>query len=225
MRIAGPALLATLVMLALFWLMQWMIRPPEEPPVVERRFEGVELVRVEPEQPERPQEISPTDEPPPPPGAPPPLARPNLPSVPVPQVAAPAPKVAVPLSLSGGQRITGAGFGGFARGAGSGSEGFGRGKGFKGRELVPLSTARPQMPQWACEKGIRGWVEVVFTVMPNGRVQNVRIVDAQPRGVYEAAAIESISNWIYEPTGKAREVKQRVPMNPEDCQFNWRASP
>ena len=66
-----------------------------------------------------------------------------------------------------------------------------------------------------------GWVEAIFTVMPNGRVQEVKIVDADPRGVFEAAPGESISNWIYDPTGKAAEVKQRVPMNHEDCVYNW----
>ena len=115
---------------------------------------------------------------------------------------------------------TGSGFGGFARGAGA--EGWGRGQGFKGRELVPLSTARPQMPEWACKQKIKGWVEAVFTVLPTGRVQDVKIVDAQPRGVYEVAAIESISNWIYATSDQAREVKQRVPMDPADCAYYWR---
>ncbi len=223
MRVLGPAVAATLIMLGLFWLMQWMIQPPDDPPLMERRFDGVELVKVKPDQPQDQQDFSPTDEPPPPPGAPPPLARPSMPSIPAPPVAVAAAEVSVPLKLSGGQRITGSGFGGFARGAGTGADGTGRGKGFSGKELIPLSTARPQMPAWACEKKIRGWVEAIFTVMPDGRVQDVRIIDAQPRGVYEAAAVESISNWIYEPTGKAREVKQRVPMNPEDCVYNWKS--
>jgi outer membrane biosynthesis protein TonB len=78
------------------------------------------------------------------------------------------------------------------------------------------------MPEWACKQGIKGWVEAVFTVLPNGRVQDVKIIDAQPRGVYEIAAIESISNWIYAETDRAMEVKQRVPMDPADCAYNWR---
>src|SRR3546814_954227 len=105
---------------------------------------------------------------------------------------------------------------------GGGGGGNGTGQGFKGKPLVPLSTARPQMPDWACKQKIRGWVEVVFTVMPNGHVANVKLVDANPRGVFEAAAIESISNWIYDSGDRAREVKQRVEMNPEDCVYNWK---
>ncbi|MFP5306297.1 MAG: energy transducer TonB [Gammaproteobacteria bacterium] len=85
-----------------------------------------------------------------------------------------------------------------------------------------MSTARPQMPEWACKQGIRGWVEVVFTVLPTGKVTNVRLIDADPRGVFEAAAIESVAHWIYESYPKAREVKQRVEMDPADCAYNWR---
>ena len=136
-------------------------------------------------------------------------------------VAAPASNINIPVQIAGGS-LTGAGFGGFARGAGSGADAWGRGQGFKGKPLIPLSTARPQMPEWACKQGIKGWVEAVFTVLPSGRVQDVKIVDAQPRGVYEIAAIESIGNWIYAETDRALQVKQRVPMDPADCAFNWR---
>lgn len=163
-------------------------------------------------------------------GAPPPEPEPEPPapatpepSVPDPPVLAapvtPASNITIPVQVAGGS-LTGAGFGGFARGPGA--EAWGRGQGFKGRELVPLSTARPQMPEWACRQRIKGWVEAVFTVLPSGRVQDVKIVDAQPRGVYEVAAIESISHWIYAVNDSAREVKQRVPMDPADCAYNWR---
>ena len=129
-----------------------------------------------------------------------------------------------PTSGNTGVGLANAGaFAGFAgSGSGTGGGGDGTGRGFTGKPVVPLSTARPQMPEWACDKGIRGWVEVMFTVMPSGLVRNVKLIDADPRGVFEAAAIESIGNWIYERGKVAREVKQRVPMNPEDCAYNWR---
>jgi protein TonB len=153
-----------------------------------------------------------------PPPAPPAPALPEPAAVALPAPAVPTSGIRLPVQVAGGS-LTGAGFGGFAR---DGAAAWGRGQGFKGRELVPLSTARPQMPEWACRQRIKGWVEAVFTVLPNGRVQDVRIVDAQPRGVYEVAAIESISHWIYAVSESAREVKQRVPMDPADCAYNWR---
>ncbi|MBI2382445.1 MAG: TonB family protein [Gammaproteobacteria bacterium] len=229
MRWLATPLLALLVVLGLFLLMQWMIAPPDEPPVADRTVDGIEIVRVEPEDeekpPEPPQQLPSAPPPPPPPAA---FSAPSAVALPVPALAAPVGvgPVKVPVAIGGGSPTLGGSgaFGGFARGIGSGAggDGFGRGEGFKGKDLVPLSTARPQISQWAHERGIEGWVEVVFTVMPNGRVQDVKIVDAQPRGVFEAAAIESISNWIYAEHPRARMVKQRVEFKLEDFQYNWR---
>ena len=196
-------------------------------------IDSVELVEVEPQK-ETPEEQMQRLEspPPPPPSAPPAMSTSDIPQPALPALAeAPllASSISMPVSLgASGLNLGSSGaFGGFAGrggglGSGSGGGGIGKGKGFKGRELIPLSTARPQMPEWACKQKIKGWVEVVFTVMPNGRVQDVKLVDANPRGVFEAAAIDSISNWIYSSSDKAREVKQRVPMLPEDCDYNWR---
>jgi protein TonB len=229
--------LALLVVLTLFWIMQRVIRAPESQQDGDDLIEGVGMVQAKANDQPPPNEMFKADAaPPPPPSAPPALMQPNMPTVEMPTlVVSPVNmgNISVPVTLGGGSLSLGKSgiFGGFAGGRGNGSgngggngggAGYGSGQGFKGKTLIPISTARPQMPEWACKKGIKGWVEVVFTVMPNGRVQDVKIVDADPRGVYEAAAIESISNWIYESGGKAREVKQRVPMDPADCEYNWR---
>jgi protein TonB len=225
-------LLALLVVLALFWAMRRAIIPPEREAQMAEDSTDVTIVQPQPETLSPEELLTAESAPPPPPAAPPSLPRPEMPSINAPSMAgAPldAGPITVPTTLgNAGMNLGSSGvFGGFAgraggSGTGSGAGGVGSGQGFKGRPLVPLSTARPQMPDWACKQGIRGWVEVVFTVMPNGRVRDVKLVDADPRGVFEAAAVESISNWIYAETKRAREVKQRVDMNPEDCAFNWR---
>jgi periplasmic protein TonB len=213
----------TVAVLLAFAIVQWWAWAPGEPRAQEN-VATVELIS------EAPEELE--DEPPPPDLTPPPPPPPmptqtenslaSLPALAAPNAAPLLSNIQIPVKIAGGGSLTGQGFAGFARGSGAGTEGYGRGTGFKGKELIPLSTARPQMPEWACKQGIKGWVEAVFTVLPTGRVQDVKIVDAQPRGVYEIAAIESISNWIYAETDRAREVKQRVPMDPADCAFNWR---
>lgn len=211
----------TVGVLVAFAIVQWWLWTPGEPNAQED-VAVVSLVTEEPVQDE--EELPPPELTPPPPPPSMPAASSNLadlPALAVPSAAPVVSNIQLPVKIAGGGSLTGMGFGGFARGSGAG-EGFGRGQGFKGKELIPLSTARPQMPEWACKQGIKGWVEAVFTVMPNGRVQDVKIVDAQPRGVYEIAAIDSISNWIYAETDRASEVKQRVPMDPADCAFNWR---
>ncbi len=230
-------LLAIAIVLLLVILMRWMIRAPEGMAAPQEQVEGVQMVKLEKDQ-DKPQDepAAPDAAPPPPPAAPPSLARSDLPPIATPSISiTPTPvEIAVgggPVNLGTSLGLGSSGvFGGFAgrggngngTGNGGGGGGFGSGQGFSGKELVPLSTARPQMPEWACKQKIAGWVEAVFTVMPNGRVGNVKIVDAQPRGVYEAAAIESISNWIYNESKQTREVDQRVEMDPADCQYNWR---
>jgi periplasmic protein TonB len=229
-RLIPPAGVALLIVMGLFLLMQQMMTAPllEGPQGIEV-IESVELVEVTKDRETPEQQLERLAALPPPPPAMPAGLSPDAPTITVPAMTAPpiaASSISVPVALGGGGMTLGAAgnFAGFAgRGTGTGSgSGYGRGQGFKGHELIPLSTARPQMPEWACEKKLRGWVEVVFTVMPNGRVQDVKLVDADPRGVFETAAIESISHWIYAATDKAREVKQRVPMNPEDCAYNWK---
>jgi protein TonB len=228
-------LLALLVVLGLFLIMQHVIHVPDNEGLGESVIEGVTVVQAKQEAEQAPEDLfKPDAAPPPPPAAPPALAQPNMPAIEVPNMAM-APvnigNISVPVAVGAGSlSLSGNGtFGGFAGRGGNGTGtgqggggGYGKGQGFSGKPLIPISTARPQMPEWACKKKIKGWVEVVFTVMPNGRVQDVKLVDADPRGVYEAAAIESISNWIYESSDRAHEVKQRVPMDPEDCVYNWR---
>ncbi|HWU69493.1 MAG TPA: energy transducer TonB [Stenotrophobium sp.] len=222
--------LALIVVLCLFWFLQHVIRPAQTGGVAPAPIEGVQVVQAKPdEQPQAEEQLFKAA------AAPPPAAPPALPQMNMPAVNMPAPAMAavdagpinLPVKLGTGSMSLGSSgsFGGFAGGGGSGngagSGGYGGGQGFVGKPLIPLSTARPQMPEWACKKKIKGWVEAVFTVMPNGRVRNVKIIDAEPRGVYEAAAVESISNWIYAESDRAREVKQRVTMDPADCAYNW----
>lgn len=225
---------AALMALLFGWLLRLSAHPQEG--LGGRTIEQVQVVDVR-----KPPPPPDTTTPPPPPPPPPPAA----PQPPAPNAAAAAPaaalsapaistlavgNIAVPAGKGGsgtdlgfgGMSLGGSGtFGGFAGGGGNGA-GFGAAEGFKGKDLVPLSTARPQIPEWAYKRGIEGWVEVVFVVGPNGRVGNVRIVNAQPKGVFEAAAIESISNWIYQPNGKTSEVFQRVEFKLEDFQYNWK---
>ena len=228
MRFLALPPLALLIAIGLFWFMQWMTAPPEvplKPPVPDRR---VEMVKP-PEGQEQP-EPEPTEmlEAAAPPSSPPSMSAIDLPTTmnltadSQPGLEMNLPNLDVPVNF-GGSSGFGEAFGGFGgRGSGSGAGGFGSGRGFKGERLVPLSTARPQIPEYAYKQGIEGWVEVVFVVTTRGTVENVRVIDADPKGVFEAATVESVANWLYESTSRPREVKQKVYFRLEDYQYNWR---
>lgn len=223
---------ALLITWLLFLLMVWAIRSRETLVEPEPIIEDVRVVQTRRDDSPPPDPMKTLrNAPPPPPAAPPSLAQAALPALSIPAIAV-APvevgNIVVPtgsLTIGGGTSLGSSGsFGGFAgSGGGSGSGAAGNGGGaWKGKPLVPLSTARPQMPDWACKQKLGGWVEAVFTVDPDGHVKDVRIINAEPRGVFEAAAVESIGHWLYERTGKSAEVRQRVPMDPADCAYNYR---
>lgn len=213
--------LAVLTVFGLFWLMHWLVLPPEGGGPQDT---SETLITVAPPPPDNPEQDAASSEPVEAPPAPPQMpaiamtmdvAMPvDMPAADVSTLSLPAPAVEV-----GGSAVGLEGFGGFAPGrAGRGS---GRGQRISGDTLVPLSTARPQIPRQAFEAGIEGWVEVVFYVTAEGRVTNIRIVDAEPKGVFEAAMIASVKHWIYPQSAGAREVQQRFEFKLEDYQYNW----
>lgn len=77
--------------------------------------------------------------------------------------------------------------------------GFDAGKKGKGYiEVVPLATRRPNIPERAWHHKIDGWVLVAFTLKADGRTANVRVLDAQPGGVFEQSVISAVEDWLYD---------------------------
>jgi len=64
-------------------------------------------------------------------------------------------------------------------------------------ELVPYSTSRPNIPEIAWKNKINGWVLVAFKVTESGRTKDIRVLDANPRGIFEEEVILSIKEWLY----------------------------
>lgn len=63
----------------------------------------------------------------------------------------------------------------------------------------PLIRAQPVYPRRALTRGIEGWAEVEYTISEAGQVENVAVVDANPAGIFDRAAIKAISKWQYQP--------------------------
>lgn len=68
-------------------------------------------------------------------------------------------------------------------------------------EVPPRSVERtpPQYPTRARSQGQTGKVTLSFIVDLDGSVQDVHVVEASPPGVFDAAAIEAVSSWRFEP--------------------------
>jgi TonB family protein len=68
----------------------------------------------------------------------------------------------------------------------------------------PVSQSLPQYPRMALERGVEGRVVMSITIMPDGSVRDVRVVDARPRGYFEATAVRSVERWRYRPSSVTR---------------------
>ena len=64
---------------------------------------------------------------------------------------------------------------------------------------VLLRNVPPRYPTTAVRANQEGWVEVAFTITPEGTVDDVKVVDAEPRHVFDRAATEAVSRWKYQP--------------------------
>jgi len=78
------------------------------------------------------------------------------------------------------------------------------------RDLVQLESVDPAYPAAALRARIEGWVELEFTVNAQGRTTDIEVVDAEPRGVFDAAAAEAVAAWRYRPRRvNGQDVPQR----------------
>ena len=67
------------------------------------------------------------------------------------------------------------------------------------RNTAPLVRVKPVYPPGALRQSIEGGVKVVFTITEAGGVAEPRIVAAEPRGVFDRAALEAVLKWRYQP--------------------------
>lgn len=66
-------------------------------------------------------------------------------------------------------------------------------------DTIPLVRINPIYPRRAAERRIEGWVVVKFSINEQGMVESPEVVDAEPRGIFESAAVRAIRKWRYKP--------------------------
>jgi protein TonB len=68
----------------------------------------------------------------------------------------------------------------------------------------PVSQALPNYPRTALERGVEGRVVMSITIMPDGSVRDIVVLNARPQGYFEAAAVRSVQTWRYRPSNMVR---------------------
>jgi protein TonB len=81
------------------------------------------------------------------------------------------------------------------------------------KELVQTLSFEPVYPASALRAGQEGWVTLEFTVGERGDVHDALITDAEPAGVFDAAALKAVGQWRFEPrvsNGRSVPVRSSV---------------
>jgi protein TonB len=178
-RWIAAAILSGASSLGLFWLMYAVIHVTGHGVNKIESLPTVEFVRlkhdVEPQTQER-------RKPPPPPPAkqPPPPAKMQVDV----QAAAPGAGIQVPSNLGLSANVGGPGGGPSIGGA-------------LDSDLIPLQRMLPQYPAEARRGGITGYVKLDVTINADGSVRTARVLEAKPKGIFEAAAVTAIQKWRF----------------------------
>ncbi|HET7332360.1 energy transducer TonB [Dyella sp.] len=71
------------------------------------------------------------------------------------------------------------------------------------RDAIPISTIRPRYPATALRNNQEGWVDVQYTVNADGSVSNIQVTGAEPRHVFDNAAIDALRRAKFSPAMRA----------------------
>jgi periplasmic protein TonB len=78
------------------------------------------------------------------------------------------------------------------------------------RDVIPLVRIAPDYPPRALSRGLEGWVQVQFTITPTGTVKDAKVVNAEPKTIFDDAALKAIARWRYNPRVEGGVAVERV---------------
>lgn len=66
-------------------------------------------------------------------------------------------------------------------------------------EATPMFRVDPKYPVDAANSGISGWVKLAFDINKLGGVENVKVLEAEPKRIFNRAARQALKRWKYRP--------------------------
>ena len=174
-RYVVSVLVAVVVVFSLFFLMQQLIAISKQPLDETGSGRLLDFVRIPPEELVNRSDRKPKKPPPPE----------DEPERPPPAVDKITPETQMQISAIGdiNIRLNASGFGLSA------SDG----------EYLPIVKVQPQYPERARSRGIEGYVIVEFTVTKQGTTKDIRVVEAEPKGIFNRAAMRAAAKFKYKP--------------------------
>ncbi len=183
MRLLLAIPIGILAALSVFWGMQWMISPSAQTRVSSEDIAMVDFIRTlkdtETQKKEREKKEPPKPKTPPTPQMPQLSEKKNTPKAPNLDL----PKIDSTLSSFKGDAL------------GSMLNGYGVGD----SDIVPLVRAEPRYPQQAKARKLEGYVRVRLVIDETGSVDDVEVIESEPRGVFEREAIRAAWRCKFSP--------------------------
>jgi protein TonB len=204
MRFLISAISGTVVALVLFLIMHSLISGSRNLNRDNDQPLRLDFIQVDVDELENIKERKPPPEPKPPEKPPPPpkltVDSPDRPQQEMPDME--MPKISLAVASGGGPYL-----GGWSAGD-PGAEG----------DVIPIVRIEPQFPREALIEGISGYVLVEFTIEPDGTVSDPKVLESEPRRMFDRNAIRAIYKWKFKPRivdGKpvARRATQRLDFN------------
>ncbi len=81
--------------------------------------------------------------------------------------------------------------------------------------LKRIRSIEPDYPRAARAARVEGWVDLEFSVLPDGAVGAVKVVASAPAGTFDGAAVDAVRRWRFQPVmrdGIAVEQRTRLRM-------------
>lgn len=63
----------------------------------------------------------------------------------------------------------------------------------------PILQEEPVFPRAAYSRRIEGYADMEFTVRTDGTTEDIRVVNAEPKGFFESASQRAVRRWRFEP--------------------------
>lgn len=81
------------------------------------------------------------------------------------------------------------------------------------KSLKRVREVPPIYPREAERLGIRGWVDVEFTIAADGTTENVVVRNSEPQRTFDQSAVDAVKRWRFEPVVRdGAAVAQRAAM-------------